>query len=303
MSGISEREGAPTFEQQYQMLEYLDRKRMTGSEREFSTRLAQEGGEDGLNRWVDAIGWDHALVRPASGEYLNASRIPPMASTKRGQQAYVASQAPLPWTFPTFVDAVVADRSKLLVNLTKSVEDGIVKAADYWPQSGKTLRTDGWEVTLLGVSRPVCPGWELTQRVLRFTPAQGEAYDLTQLHVTSWPDFGALGVEPYERLLHLIKSLHASLLAPGEQAHPPPIWMHCSAGLGRTGTVIAGLLALDTVTGGMSRDDARRQAPEAALSLITYLRTRRPRMVQGVAQAQMVVQLIERLMAAPTSPA
>lgn len=296
------------FEQRFYELEQQDRERVNDTSKgDFSTRAARRGSQEGLNRYVDAIPYDHTLVVPPGGEYLNASRIGPGPWGQGGKQSFVATQAPLPWTFADFFNAIVADQTRLLVNLTNLQENGMVKANQYWPAHvGNKLRAGPWEVTLQGVRRPDCAGWEVTQRELKLSPVSGNqpAHHITQLHITSWPDFGAQGGEAYERLLHCIQELQTSLL--GERGgEPPPIWMHCSAGLGRTGVVVAGSLALDylalapTLTVPLPPGKRQETDEELAIRLIAYLRSCRPRMVQGMPQALMILDFIRRQRALP----
>ncbi|KAE8260725.1 hypothetical protein A4X13_0g175 [Tilletia indica] len=94
------------------------------------------------NRYSNIAAWDHALL---PGLYLNASLIPalpfpsPDAKGKgRTGQAYIASQAPLPHTFPTFFAHLCAQHVRVLVMLTPLEERGAPKADRYWPsQSGQ----------------------------------------------------------------------------------------------------------------------------------------------------------------------
>ncbi|KAL9937028.1 hypothetical protein V8E36_004263 [Tilletia maclaganii] len=90
------------------------------------------------NRYSDIASWDHALL---SGPYLNAALIPPLPLgadsgtpvAGPSRQCYVASQAPLPHTFPTFFAHLVAQRVRVLVMLTPLQERGRRKADAYWP--------------------------------------------------------------------------------------------------------------------------------------------------------------------------
>ncbi|XP_018006641.2 receptor-type tyrosine-protein phosphatase, partial [Hyalella azteca] len=60
------------------------------------------------------------------------------------------------------------------------------------------------------------------------------AREVVQLHFTSWPDFNVPASEA--ALLRLISSVRARV---GETESLAPILVHCSAGVGRTGTFIA----------------------------------------------------------------
>ncbi|PWN38963.1 phosphatases II [Ceraceosorus guamensis] len=73
------------------------------------------------------------------------------------------------------------------------------------------------------------------------------AHSVTQLHLKSWPDHGVNSSETFEALLRCIEAVRAETRVingtprDGEGA----TWVHCSAGVGRSGTVIGALLARD----------------------------------------------------------
>ncbi|KAK0529454.1 tyrosine protein phosphatase 1 [Tilletia horrida] len=90
-----------------------------------------------FNRYNNIASWDHALL---PGPYLNASYIPalPLKGSRADAQAYVATQAPLPATFPTFFAHLAAQRVRVLVMLTPLRERGMPKAHQYWPSSSSS---------------------------------------------------------------------------------------------------------------------------------------------------------------------
>lgn len=195
------------------------------------------------------------------------------------------------------------------------------KADRYWPeQVGGTSTAGEWCITLLDSDAPVCPGWEVVRRRFRLcrrvavSSAAGRSrkstakdlstHEITQLHIISWPDFGSKGIESYERILSLVQSEQQSLLRTNRStppsSSPPPIWIHCSAGVGRTGVLISGLQLLQFLshspppTPTITAPDQRRiHAQELAIKIIEFMRSYRPGMVQGVGQATMLVDLTE----------
>ncbi|KAK0549677.1 tyrosine protein phosphatase 1 [Tilletia horrida] len=257
------------------------------------------------NRYSDISSWDHALL---PGPYLNASYISAFPSSS---QTYIASQAPLSHTIPTFLAHLCAQGVKALVMLTPLTEQGKKKAEPYWPQHGHAhhhhhhqgglashlsnmLHRDqhqgqhaaatqsyghhGWAVELLEEhelhagppqratssstnQQPLPHGTRLTLRRLRIhlgsqpTKAQCETsssgtsastsshasyHDVTQLHLASWPDFGTDSIDTLDSLLDWIDHAQQEAQDNGQSSSPlPPIWIHCSAGVGRSGTVIA----------------------------------------------------------------
>ncbi|KDN42414.1 phosphatases II [Tilletiaria anomala UBC 951] len=304
-----------TLEDLLYELDALDTERCGGLHRkEFAVDAAVSEENSHHNRYGDICSYDHALL---DGEYLNASLIPPCPRSE-SLQAYIASQAPLPHTFDRFYSALFQQRAPLLINLTPLREKGRRKADQYWPDwaatDGQPIEVgDGWTVATTSEEPIETPfkdvdgdGWELVKRTLelRQTDAGGvtrKRHGLTLFHLTTWPDHGASSLEGYEHLLHLIQQetwLAASRNA-SSGAEVPPIWIHCSAGVGRTGTVIAGLMALEMQNRNQLGSKPLTQAgcDHITAELIAHLRRYRPRMVQGIKQAEMVSALIAKLSA------
>ena len=88
--------------------------------------------------------------------------------------------------------------------------------------------------------------------------------------MTSWPDHG---VPEYNKPLVI---LHQKTMAAWKE-DPGPIMVHCSAGVGRTGTFIALDLALDQA--------AKERIVDLA-GIVTHLREQRMKMVQTVVSDQ-----------------
>ena len=75
----------------------------------------------------------------------------------------------------------------------------------------------------------------LTTRKLQVTPSGGgEALQVTQLHFKGWPDHGV--PESPDALLRLRAVMDKRRQA--SKDHKAPVLVHCSAGVGRTGTLI-----------------------------------------------------------------
>ena len=89
---------------------------------------------------------------------------------------------------------------------------------------------------------------------------------ITQYHFTSWPDHG---VPEYGTPLMI---LHKKMMA-GWRRGDPPILVHCSAGVGRTGTFITIDLALE---------QAKKEGVVDIAGIVNRLRQQRTQMVQTV---------------------
>lgn len=242
---------------------------------------------------------DHALL---PGPYLNASLIPPFPYDEGPpRRSYISSQAPLPHTLPTFYRSIIAQKVPLIVNLSAFLEHGRVKADQYWPtQAGEVWNTVPC-FTIKHKRDPETIGeqhrghWEATSYHLTI---DGEAdgskvqHDFELLHVTCWPDFGSFSNQVFEQLLEIIART---------TNEKDPIWVHCSAGIGRSGTVVAALLAQDLgpdlakamKLGSLTTPTLLSEAAlKSAARLVDHERRYRPKMVQTADQLGMITNAV-----------
>lgn len=280
----------------------------------YTTNSSQNNRKE--NRWTDILAYDHSLL---PGDYLNASLIPPFPSnqheTKR-KTTFIASQAPLPHTLATFYEKVIQSKTKLIINLTPFRERGRTKADEYWPlQQGQVFKTatsidesiGQYSVRQTNKSVVLDEKLQATLYFLEVKSQKGNdsPYELAVLHVTSWADFGNYPEEVFDRLLNIINEQNAML---SYNSSPDlPIWVHCSAGVGRSGTVIAALMAREldvrdlqlSISSPFTTPAQLMEASiEGATKLIDHERKYRPRMVQTGEQFEMVAVVVAKQLSA-----
>lgn len=152
------------------------------------------------------------------------------------------------------------ERISLIVMLTHLKEHTKVKCHQYWPsqvwenESVQGIAFDSDKEVLLVSVESLMPN--LIKRRLQLTrkDANGQIVDsriVTQLQYLTWPDFGAPEEQDYKiirtiiehlRLHHWGKRGRENLLDAEQLANIPTdnkIVLHCSAGIGRTGTLTA----------------------------------------------------------------
>lgn len=215
---------------------------------------------------------DHALL---PGQYLNASVIPPLAA-----QSYIATQAPMPHTFKSFYAHVVASGANTIVNLTPLVERGMRKSDPYWLPADLG---DGWSVALENESTYNGGIPDMTTRTLLISSPE-HSHRVTQLHFEGWPDHGV--IEP-DVLLNIVR-----LVGQTRGTRTNPVWVHCSAGIGRSGTLIGALLAAEY-------DDRSASPLDMAATLTSHMRKQRAGMVQTPGQFAALANAISALRKIP----
>lgn len=181
------------------------------------------------NRYANVIAYDHSrvILMPVEGilgsDYVNANYI----DGYRKQNAYIATQGPLPDSFGDFWRMVWEQRSATIVMMTRLEEKSRIKCDQYWPSRGAD--TYGIiQVTLLDTI-------ELATFCVRtfslHKNGSTEKREVRQFQFTAWPDHGVPEYPtPFLAFLRRVKT-----------CNPPdagPIIVHCSAGVGRTGCFI-----------------------------------------------------------------
>uniref|UniRef100_A0A183BNF2 protein-tyrosine-phosphatase n=1 Tax=Globodera pallida TaxID=36090 RepID=A0A183BNF2_GLOPA len=189
------------------------------------------------NRFTNILPYDHSRVKlkptddDDGSDYVNASYIPGFNSRRE----FIAAQGPLPSTRDHFWRLVWEQQVPAVVALTKCVEKGRDKCHQYWPDnSSRSVLYADIEVTLLTESIEYD---EFTIRELRLTnmaePSQ-PARTVQHLHYQAWPDFGV--PDHPVGIVHFARLFRNKL--PPSSANKPTI-VHCSAGVGRSGTFMA----------------------------------------------------------------
>ncbi|KAK3739085.1 hypothetical protein RRG08_064531, partial [Elysia crispata] len=140
-------------------------------------------------------------------------------------ETFIASQGPNDVIINDFVRMLWEQKVDRVVMLTNLIELGKKKCSMYWPGSGEE---EFGEVTVRLLTTHVFA--QYTIRHLRLSQNGKPAQELTQFHFTAWPD-KSVPESPWG----LVDFQQRVMAVPGSG----PILVHCSAGVGRTGTFIA----------------------------------------------------------------
>nr|XP_017203882.2 receptor-type tyrosine-protein phosphatase eta [Oryctolagus cuniculus] len=208
--------------------EYEDLKLVGISLPKYAAELAENRGK---NRYNNVLPYDISRVKlsvqtHSTDDYINASYMPGYHSKKD----FIATQGPLPNTLKDFWRMVWEKNVHAIVMLTKCVEQGRTKCEEYWPSK---QAQDYGDITVAMTTEIVLPEWTVRDFTVKNVQTS-ESHALRQFHFTSWPDHG---VPDTTDLLINFRYLVRDYM---KQSPPEsPILVHCSAGVGRTGTFIA----------------------------------------------------------------
>ncbi|XP_077407717.1 receptor-type tyrosine-protein phosphatase H-like [Vanacampus margaritifer] len=220
------------------------------------------------NRFTNVLpyDWSRVKLQTANGNsaYINASYMPGYNNSRE----YIATQGPLPSTVGDFWRMIWELRVNAVVMVTNCKEGRWTKCECYWPARGETCLHQ--ELSITTTSEQQDTNWTL--REFRVKHKNGtEERTVKHFHFTAWPDHGV--PQGTHVLIQFRGLIREHMDANGTRA--PPTVVHCSAGVGRTGTIIA----LDVLLQQLHRDK------EVGInSFVHSMRMRRPHMVQTESQ-------------------
>ncbi|XP_026882840.2 receptor-type tyrosine-protein phosphatase alpha isoform X3 [Electrophorus electricus] len=230
------------------------------------------------NRYVNILPYDHSRVHLSSlegvpdSDFINASYI----NGYQEKNKFIAAQGPKEETVNDFWRMIWEQNTATIVMVTNLKERKECKCAQYWPDQGcwtyGNIRVSVEDVTVLVdyTVRKFC-----IQQVGDVSGKKPQRL-VTQFHFTSWPDFGV----PFTPIgmLKFLKKVKAC-----NPQYAGPIVVHCSAGVGRTGTFIVIDAMLDMMAAERKVD---------VFGFVTRIRAQRCQMVQTDMQYVFIFQAL-----------
>uniref|UniRef100_A0A673G3E1 Receptor-type tyrosine-protein phosphatase alpha n=1 Tax=Sinocyclocheilus rhinocerous TaxID=307959 RepID=A0A673G3E1_9TELE len=229
------------------------------------------------NRYVNILPYDHSRVHLTSlegvpdSDFINASYI--NVSPQLNSRLLIAG--PKEETVNDFWRMIWEQNTATIVMVTNLKERKECKCAQYWPDQGcwtyGNIRVSVEDMMVLVdyTIRKFC--------IQRLPEGRGKPQRLvTQFHFTSWPDFGV----PFTPIgmLKFLKKVKTC-----NPQYAGPIVVHCSAGVGRTGTFIVIDAMLDMM-------GAERKVD--VFGFVTRIRAQRCQMVQTDMQYVFIFQAL-----------
>ncbi|XP_057692294.1 receptor-type tyrosine-protein phosphatase eta isoform X2 [Corythoichthys intestinalis] len=203
--------------------------RPVGTNQSRSSALIQEN--KAKNRYNNVLPYDHSRVKLSIihgspyDDYINANYMPGYNSKKE----FIAAQGPLAGTVKDFWRMIWEKNVHSLVMLTRCNEQGRVKCEQYWHSTSKHFEY----IRVTTTSEIPLDDWTIRDFDIKNVKT-AETRSVRQFHFTAWPDHGV--PETTELLIgfrHLVRE-HMD-----QYSTNSPAVVHCSAGVGRTGTFIA----------------------------------------------------------------
>ncbi|KAM8930638.1 receptor-type tyrosine-protein phosphatase C [Pelodytes ibericus] len=198
----------------------------------FSIKEARKTCNQSKNRYIDILPYDdnRVVLSEVTGEsgsdYINASYINGFKEPRK----YIAAQGPKDETMNDFWRMIWEQKSTIIVMVTRCEEGNRNKCAQYWPMAEDETEVFG-DIVVTMKEEKGFPDY-ITRKLHIAHKREKSERDVTHIQFTVWPDHGV--PDDPNLLLKLRRRINAL-----SNFFSGPIVVHCSAGVGRTGTYIS----------------------------------------------------------------
>ncbi|XP_017272584.1 tyrosine-protein phosphatase non-receptor type 21 isoform X2 [Kryptolebias marmoratus] len=240
------------------------------------------------NRFLDVLPYDDNRVELVPTKennmgYINASPI----KVKVGEQewSYIAAQGPMSHTCQDFWQMVWEQKVSIISMVTAEEERGREKSFHYWPRLGSrnhTVTYGRFKITTRFRSESGC--YSTTGLRIK-SLLTGQERTVWHLQYTDWPDHGC--PEDFKGFLTYLEEVqsvrrHTNSISDPKNMNPPMV-VHCSAGVGRSGVVILSEVMIACLDHNESLDVSK---------YLKMLRDQRSNMVQTLSQYTFVYKVL-----------
>ncbi|KAL8849813.1 MAG: hypothetical protein Q9221_005229 [Calogaya cf. arnoldii] len=295
------RQSATEIRCKFQDLEYRQLLRIAEGRRDPASNWTQDNTKQTKlrNRYVNVLPWDksrvHLQVPPGESDYINASPITLDDPRTGAVYSYIAAQGPKQTGLSHFWHMIWQQTSDVavIVMLTQTAESGKEKCFQYFPLDEQTeaISIDPVEPAESAPAGTVKSSEVYFDQVSRSTVRKllltfgDKSKVIWHLLFSAWPDFE---VPQNEDRAALFKLLRLSAQKNPEPSNPRII--HCSAGVGRSGSFIALEYLLAQIESGAIADITNDEDP--IYDVVNRLREQRMMMVQSDMQYAFLYEVI-----------
>uniref|UniRef100_I3K789 Tyrosine-protein phosphatase non-receptor type n=1 Tax=Oreochromis niloticus TaxID=8128 RepID=I3K789_ORENI len=241
------------------------------------------------NRFRDVVPYEENRVELVPNKenntgYINASHIKVMI---RGEDwHYIATQGPLANTCADFWQMVWEQGVNVIAMVTAEEEGGRSKSHRYWPKLGSKHNSATHGKFKVTTKFRTDSGCYATTGLKVKHLLSGQERTVWHLQYTDWPEQGCpeyvLGFLSYLEEIQSVRRHTNSMLDTSKSLNPPVV-VHCSAGVGRTGVVILTELMIRCL---------EHNEPVEVPTMLSELRQQRMLMVQTISQYKFVHQVL-----------
>jgi protein tyrosine phosphatase len=215
--------------------------------------------------------------------YINASGI--------NHKYFIAAQGPKNQiTVEDFWTMIDEQNSKVIVMLCKEVEGGKKKCANYWNDKEEIGKFENYEITVTKEEEKQEQEYIIREINLGYKSEEKKSANkdkkITQIHFIGWPDKGVPDIKNGNVFDHFIEIIEKV----DEKRGDSPVIVHCSAGVGRTGTFITMYFLYKEIMGQIKEN--KNEIIFNIVNLVRKMKEMRLHMVQVFAQYKFIYDFV-----------
>jgi len=234
-----------------------------------------------LNRYCDILPYKHSAVSldhklKDEKDYINANYIPgPFGEDK----LFVACQGPKSNTVKDFWRMVRQENILHIIMLCRLTEGGRTKCEKYWPGADESLKFEDIHLEVKSKGEKAITDNLVERDFSLIDLSSNETIsEVKQVQYTGWPDHGIPEkdqFDDFDKLVQNTMEVYNTIKAEDSQKK---MLLHCSAGIGRTGT----LLSIVHMLAQLNEKEKAEVKPEkvSVFSVVRKLREHRFHLVQ-----------------------
>lgn len=249
---------------------------------------------DTLNKFLRTKRYIDSFLMPGYEVYLNNGDLIDVSNITSNT---LAGSAPTIFGFNNFWKMIWEQNVRLILSLTPWMENGIIKADRYFPLIGKAVtftnirvRTENNVILMNNLSKILginIASHDIKILELKLTNiSTDETRTLYHIHYARWQDNGVPTIGDMHAVLLVFSYLTNHL----NSINNIKSFIHCSAGIGRTGTFIMLCAAITQINGDLLKNNL--EGSINLLDILTNLREKRKGLVQNQQQLKFIVEYL-----------
>jgi len=246
-----------------------------------------------FNRYSDILPYRHNTVAlPAenskSNTYINASYVG--SSVKGDDKSFIVCQSPIEKTIADFWKMVINEKVHTIVMLCKLKAGTRQQSCEYWPEIKEQEFKGHKHVSL---KERINRDHNLVERHFVVKSGDGSSREVVHYQWEGWPDHGV----PDHEQRHILEEL-VDRIDERRKLGNGPVVVHCSAGIGRSGTLVAlhNIRQIIYSYAQSNQADLKKDTRISVFSVVRRLRLQRFGMVQTAQQYQLIYQLVSEIL-------
>ena len=177
-----------------------------------------------FDRYSDIQPYKFNTIYINQNKYINASSM----NVYDEEKYFISTQGPKETTIEDFWTMIDEYNVNVIAMICKEVEDGVEKCTNYWNEE--------IEMTLykIVIEKEIVKDQYVIREIKLINNSTKKEKNVKQIHFNGWPDHGVPDVSDGK----VFDSFNEMIELVDKYRENKPVVVHCSAGVGRTGTFI-----------------------------------------------------------------